>query len=378
MSRNPYPNAVGMVAAVAALPAVLLSAPFWLVGTLTRWLASTFRLAPPTTDWRELLEYAPEIGWKLRANLDAYGVIEDGAFRLTTDGEGWRGAHSIDDADVLVFGDSFAFGHGVDDDQAYFARMSPIAVKPLGSDGYSMVHSTVWMERLRDRMVGKTILWMIYPGNDLHDNLRPSYGEYRMPFVRQRDGRWEIHSAHVSREPWPIPLAYPDYLDELAQMCTPGYASDRAYAAAGYLLERAAATCAAAGARLVVLAVPRRDRIDPGRVAALRERSPDPDRFDPMRPEKELGRRCLALGVEFVRLADHLSAADYFDRDIHWTPGGHRKVAKLLADLHARPGDVAAVGGDDGSPTRPTSAAGERHGPTSRRRDDAAKATTRS
>jgi hypothetical protein len=327
--------AAAAAGAVTALPAAVLAAPFWVAGALTRWLPQVVTLGPRVSSWPELLEYVPEVGWRSRPNLDAYAQADE-LFHVTTDDEGWRGRLRIEDADLVVFGDSYAFGHGVDDEEVYSQHAGDLAVKALGSDGYSMVHAVLWMERLRDRIAGKTVLWMVYAANDLYDNLRPNYGRYRMPYVRKRHGRWEIHTDHVSQEPWPCAEPHAGYLTEFARLCTPGLESARAVEAAAYLIHRAGQVCEEAGASLLVLSVPRREQIDSERLATFRERSPDPQRFDPSLPDEGLSRACEEAGVPFVALAGHLRAEDYQIDDIHWTPAGNAKVGRLLAAIHEK------------------------------------------
>lgn len=316
-----------------SLLAAAAAAPFSFASRLTRSIANAAPLRPSVTPWPELLRYVPEIGWHTRPNLDAFALADD-VFHITTDAEGWRGNQSIEGADVLVFGDSYAFGHGVNDEEVYAHHTDGVVVKPLGSDGYSMVHAVLWMERLQQRMAGKFVIWMVYAGNDLHDNLRPNYFRYRMPFIRERAGEWELHNEHVSQEPWPCddgPVSYPT---ELAKLCTPGPETDRAMAGAHFLIQRAARVCARAGAPLVVLSVPRRDQIDPDRIDDLRKRSPEPDRFDPSLPDVELAAACAEEGVPFVALSEVLAAEDYQIADIHWTPAGNAKVGRWLAQRY--------------------------------------------
>lgn len=313
-----------------SLPAMAVASPFWLASSLTSSISATVPLGPGVTPWPELLRYVPEIGWHSHPNLDAV-ALADRIFHVTTDAEGWRGHQSIDGADVLVFGDSYAFGHGVNDDEVYANHTDDVVVKPLGSDGYSMVHAVLWMERLRPRMMGKVVAWMVYAGNDLYDNLRPNYGRYRMPFIHSRGGEWEIHTAHVSDEPWPCVDGSVHYPKELAKLCTPGWETDRALDGARYLIQRAAQACAEAGASLVVLSVPRREQIDADRIEGFRASSPLPERFDPSLPDVGLSQACAAAGIPFVALSEVLEAEDYQVRDIHWTPSGNAKVGRWLA-----------------------------------------------
>ena len=94
-------------------------------------------------------------------------------FRLVTDRDGWPGAGSLDDAKVVVIGDSFAFGYGVDTNRSFAALTPSLAVKAIAAPGYSMVQGVRLMEQLGERLRGKLVLWFIFLENDLQDNLAP-------------------------------------------------------------------------------------------------------------------------------------------------------------------------------------------------------------
>ena len=181
---------LGAVAGLLVLvPVILLAIPLWLVG----WLHSVARHAlarsrPATISWEQMMAYEPEVGWKPLPGLDAWAEGTP-PFHVRTDSEGWRGPGvSIEDAQVVVFGDSFCFGHGADEER-FFANLTggPV-VKAIGANGYNMVQGLMWMKRYSKRLAGRTVVWLVYYGNDLLDNLRPNMGRYRIPFVRREQG----------------------------------------------------------------------------------------------------------------------------------------------------------------------------------------------
>src|SRR5262245_42184688 len=90
-----------------AAPILAVGLPFWAVACLTRALVRL--LEPRFVPWQQLIMFDPTIGWKPRANLNAYGIADD-VFHLTTDAQGWRGQTSLAESEAVVFGDSFAFG----------------------------------------------------------------------------------------------------------------------------------------------------------------------------------------------------------------------------------------------------------------------------
>jgi hypothetical protein len=327
---------VAPVALIGALPILLLGLPFWLVGGLTRGAAALFRrLEPRAVPWQELMAFEPELGWRTRPDLDVF-ARHDVTFHMTTDAEGWRDRRaSLDEAEVVVVGDSFAFGTGVDDRDFFGARAS-VPVKAVGADAYNMVQGLLLMERLGERLRGKVLVWLIYYGNDLYENLRPNHGQYRMPFVRQApdgDREWEVVSRHVRSDPWPVDTPR-RYLQRLAELCTPGPLSRRVFGASRYLIERAAAVSEAVGARLVVVGIPDKLQLTADGARELTRRLPRPAPLDPEAPDRALAAICKDLDVRFISLRQHVTAGDYKADDCHWTAHGHARVARVLVEVH--------------------------------------------
>jgi hypothetical protein len=334
---------VGAVAGMAiVLPVLILGLPFWIVSALTRTLAR--RLEPPCTPYGELIAFDPNFGWRPRLNLATHHLADD-VFRLTTDESGWRGRVTLAASDVVVLGDSFAWGFGVDDED-FFADLNPaLRIKAVGTIGYNMVQELLWLRHLAPHLNRKLVIWLVYFGNDLYENLLPDMCGYRMPFVRRtRDGDWQIASDHLSAAKWPyrsqLRNDQRDYYGALARVCMPGFHAERAYDACQFLIRSGRDCCAAAGARLVVMTVPESTQLDEHGLGLLRSRLPGAAAsFDPQYPDRRLREVCEQLGVRFVAGADHLRRHHYKTRDCHWNPAGHRRVADLIAALH---GELAA------------------------------------
>lgn len=331
VARTLLGSIVGVVGTVAMAPVLAVGLPFFAVAWLVRRLQS--RLEPRSLPWEQLLQYQPVVGWGPRPNLDAYGRADD-VFHLTTGPDGWRGTMPLEHADIVVVGDSFAFGHGADDEAMYSQFCDGLRVKPIGSDGYSMVHGLLWLQRLAPQLAGKLVVWFVYCGNDLYENLQPNVRHYRMPFVRRSANTegWEVATDHVSPEPWPI--ASPrSYKSLLAEICCPSYLSDRVFSACEYLIRQARDLCHDADARFVVVSVPSSMQVKPWLRLQLAALAPDAATFDADLPDKKLQESCHRLGVPFVPLKAHLTARDYQERDIHWTAEGNRRVGSILSDV---------------------------------------------
>ena len=80
--------------------------------------------------WTEIMTFDQQLGWRPRPDLDAHYLADrDDVFRVVTDHEGWPGTRSLDESAVVVIGDSFAFGYGVDAGKS-FADLNPgLAIK---------------------------------------------------------------------------------------------------------------------------------------------------------------------------------------------------------------------------------------------------------
>ena len=329
----------GLIGLVLALPALLLIVPVWLVERLIALIRKA--IEPTPVAWEELIEFTPEIGWKPRAHLSAHALdFNQEPYHVTTDASGWRGRRTLAESDVIVFGDSYAFGCGVDDD-AFFADLpGDVSIKALGSPAYSLVHSLMWMERLAPELADKLVVWFIYHGNDLADNVYPAFNEYRSPFVRRGEsGEWEIVTCHVDGSRWTI-NEREGGMEAFIEICTDTPQSRRAFEACEYLIRRGRDVCRQAGARLVVMSIPDLSPLARLALARALEKSENADRFDETVPDRELAEICARAEVPFVALRDHMGSDDYLVRDFHWSPRGHRKVARVIHDLYRQAGDA--------------------------------------
>jgi hypothetical protein len=328
-----------LLGAALALSVLALGAPFWLVSALTRWLAS--RLTPTVVRWPQLFEFDAALGWRARPHVDCHCLEErDDIFRVKTDQHGWPLGPSLADSEMVVVGDSYAWGYGVDHAASFAARLGRhVPTKAAAVPGYNLVQQFLLLERLATGLKDKLVVWFVYVGNDLHETLQPQMNGYRCPFVRQTtDGAWEIVTAHLAPEPWRTSgdarvALYPT----LAALHRASFAGERAYAAAAFLLERAAALSRACGFRLVVATIPwpvalttADDPTLPAELKALRAR------MDPGHPDRQLGAACERLGIPFVPLREHLTRQDFKPLDDHWTEHGHARVAATLLEVYRR------------------------------------------
>ncbi|MBX6362389.1 MAG: hypothetical protein IRZ00_00860 [Gemmatimonadetes bacterium] len=353
--RTILATAASALGLLAALPALVLTLPFWLVSGLTRWLAR--RLEPPYLAWNEVFAFDPEFGWKPKPNLDTHHLVDD-VFRITTDADGWRGELSVADSRIVVIGDSFAWGHGVDD-RHYFANLRPeLRVKAVGCNGYSMVQELLWLERLAPVLQGKLVAWLIYYGNDLCENLMPHMHGYRRPFLREApDGEgWVIESSHVSPERWSLVWWAGGVAGEsgpsLEEVYAPSYQARRIYSACAHLIREGRRICGEVGATLVVMGIPDpMIQLEPDGGERLAAKAGYRGTLQMEYPDRQLTEICGALGVKFVPLRRYMDRTHFKATDCHWNERGHARLAAILAEVHAE--TLRSGVRDDGRRARP-------------------------
>lgn len=326
----------GLFGILLGIPVILVGSPFWAVAFLTR--ACSRLLEPRSKPWEQLIEFDPTVGWKLKPNLKTHCSFVTGVFSLKTDLQGWRGTASIAESKVVVFGDSYAFGYGIDE-KALFSEIKPrLRIKAVGAPGYNMVQGLLWMSQLAPQLRGKLVVWFICLGNDLYDNLQPNMQSYRVAFVREVNGEegWEIVTRHITPSMWPYNV---DRDQERVRngRYTAAFGttslSRRVYSACDFLIEKGRDACAEAGARLVIMTIPLMSQFKRSVWDRSLSRFGDPTSFDPDLPDQKLAEICRKLGVPFVAGKDYLDVGDYISEDGHWNRRGHRRIAQLLWSL---------------------------------------------
>jgi hypothetical protein len=330
-----------------ALPVLALALLFLAVSRLAQLIAR--KIEPRALPWPQLIEFDPVLGWRPKLNLKAQHMADD-VFDITTDAQGFRGRVNLADSKIVVFGDSFAAGYGIDD-KDFFANLDlELGIKTVGINGYSMVQPVLLMQQLAEQLRGRLVVWFVYHGNDLYDNLSPDMYGYRAPFVREANGTgdWEIVTHHINPTRWPLTdvarMKGLHYHARLAELCSPTFLSQRAYSACEFLIRRGRDICEHAGAKLVVLTIPDTAQLTEQGVKYLISRGADLKSFDVDYPDKMVGAICGRLGVPFVATRNLMDATHYKTGDCHWNRKGHRRIAEILASIHR----------DHGSGCRPT------------------------
>lgn len=126
-----------------------------------------------------LLVYDPQLGWRMAPGWSGRHRHYDFDVRYTLNAEGLRGRAFSEpplsgQRRVVVVGDSFTFGLGVDDDDTFVARLAAAdpetAYLNAGIAGYSTDQQLLYLrDRLRAWRADRLVL-VVYLANDLLDN----------------------------------------------------------------------------------------------------------------------------------------------------------------------------------------------------------------
>lgn len=116
----------------------------------------------------------PYLGFRYRPNFTGRLARGDLDFTFTTDEKGFRNASpSPDAADIVVLGDSMAFGYGVPDDATWSQRVAThfpdYTISNFGLIGGAPQQYVRILETEALELNPKLVLFMLFLGNDLND-----------------------------------------------------------------------------------------------------------------------------------------------------------------------------------------------------------------
>jgi lysophospholipase L1-like esterase len=285
---------------------------------------------------------------------------------------------------VLALGDSFTFGVGVEQEEAWPARLAAHLARQgvraeaanAGAPGFGVPDEVAWLERWGPPLAPDLAVVAVFVGNDLQDAAPgvPKVEVVDGALVVQGEGRpslgrWLYYHSHLfvlaktglpegldrrarallgRREPWELRELRLE-LDLYREPLTPALqggaeATERAVAA----LARLART---RGLRVVALLIPSEPQVDPAAWARLHERlGLDPAGHDPRRPTRRFLELFERHGIPALDLTASLAPAIargervYYPIDKHLTARGHDLAAQSLAGFLQARGLAAPAG----------------------------------
>ena len=295
-------------------------------------LEAVIRYAYPIT---RLYRYSPHTDYLLKPDQRVRFATAEFETVITTNGRGLRGAEVDLDRrrQVLLLGDSFVFGHGVDDDETMGAHLQrrldavfgdEYVVINAGVNGYDTRREYGFLRHHAAGLAPELVI-LGFVINDPYSNS----GEYDFsPLPRGFARHIPLRAVAVLLEYLRRPLDLfrklgfdvgrpgVDHLDCLKPArCERGWRETLSY------FDRIKEVVDSLGARLVIAHLPIVSQLVIGGWADHVE-----DHATSM-----LVSYCARTGVRFVDLRDsNLRPEDYHPVDSHWTPAGQRKAADFL------------------------------------------------
>jgi lysophospholipase L1-like esterase len=291
----------------------------------------------------DVYAYDPELGWALRPNIEAQSSSLEFAYTISTDRMGLRRTGAADvwqsaARRILLVGDSFAFGWGVNGDDMLSSRLeralastgSAAAVRTAGVPGYSTDQEYLSWKRL-DAQLDPSVVIVLMGNNDPPaDNastVRMGNASYSKPRFRVGEG------GALALEGTPVPdkqlVVAPTPLEPIKARARTlaAYALAKRFRDARQFSAAAAAApppfdAAALGTTAAILAAFNRDAQAHG-AALLVVLIPGPTLSAP------LAAICRDAGIAFLDLARHDELT--FKYDGHWNALGHQTAADAMA-----------------------------------------------
>jgi len=320
----------------------------------------------------------PELGARMKPGFTDRVVTTEFSSTWSINADGYRGPRAGERGPVsrrvLALGDSFTFGYGVEEGQAWprvmerllrdgdDPRHPQIEVLNLGVGGYGTWQEALWLEEMAPRTRPDLVVVGFYVGNDPSDNARATAqaGPAGAPggaepggFDTERVKRWlgsRLHVyAFVSTRADELlvrlglrQLVYPFEM-EILRAQEPAEVSE-GWRRTQQAFTRLAAAARHAGVPVLMAIIPMKHQVSDAVWMRLLEHYGDGSRpadWERERPQRLLSYMLGAEGLESIDLLEGLrrearaagdGSALYWPRDQHWNARGHEAAARLIAD----------------------------------------------
>lgn len=316
--------------------------------------------------------YDEVLGWTGKPNVDGTYDEIDCHHHVQQNSYGFRGPgfpiERTAARRVVVLGDSFVWGLGVEEDELFTTLLmrnshEPLEVINLGVSGYGTDQELLLWTRLGQRFRPDLVLLLVTPWTDLYDNLSGERYAYPKPFFHWNDAQNELELLNVPvprrAQAWEVdtfgPVAPFEESIWLRWLPRSALASNAAYALAhvpsvrhamelagivvprqpgnawedhffeqspdaetsegwmlmGQLLSAFAASVRQTGAALAVVIVPTPLQVYPELWSVFEQTHPRPvdNPLDPQLPARLLTEMCYQRGIRVIDLQPALAAA---------------------------------------------------------------------
>ncbi len=149
--------------------------------------------------------YDEQLGWRLAENWNGTHRHFDYTANYSTNTDGFRlsGQTQKQQTPVAVIGDSFTFGLGVNDNETFVERLNANDTgrffQNYAVPGYSNDQQWLLLQQLDKHTSINDVLWFVYLGNDLLDNVLPFplQAEYSKPWLELRQQELRVNNIPV-------------------------------------------------------------------------------------------------------------------------------------------------------------------------------------
>ena len=354
MRQNTFKRLSGSLALVFLSTVISIAAAEWAVRTF----------APQSTEphARGLFEKDSQLQFVPRPNVSGVHASPEYRVEITINSLGLRNVELRPGENsgrrILVLGDSFTFGWGVQDAEAFPAQVQDLLRKAgfpdidvinAGVTGYGTVQEAGWFERIQPHVQADAVLLAFFVGNDFYDNLQLSGYEIvdgylvdrpfgAAPRLTERLGippyvrvlvRTRSHLYNLLMNGWDAVLlrfglqettaTYEIYESRTTETAR------RAFDITENALRKLHSLCQRWQVPFGIVIIPDGPAIDhlkqvPG--------------YDLAKPGNRIRDVSASQGIPVLDLTPIFRAQPqlYFPMDAHWTPEGHRLGARLIAD----------------------------------------------
>jgi len=320
---------------------------------------------PPRVNWSGMAATDLENQWLVRP-----ATLRSLAFEY--DARGYRNSTEIDRAEIALLGDSFVDGWYVTEQETTANVLQTelhSSVANLGVAGYGTMQELIVLKQEVSRLRPSVVFWFFFEGNDLYDDWRyertvKSLASVKVrthaagqPITRAQTWRQRSLAGTFLRllRAWSDPLI-PNRMPYFGRLAMPSSAQQNIafadYASVAWspwlaerwrqtkqTFEEGARYCRQHGIRLIICYVPDKLRVYRPFVE-FPEDSPC-QHWEPWPIPAEFAEFCRATQISFLDLTGPLQDSvrqgemPYPAADSHWSPEGHKLVARILRDeLH--------------------------------------------
>ena len=283
---------------------------------------------------------------------------------ITYDRRGYRNATELDHADIVLIGDSYVEGSYVSDDQVVSSLLQATLARPVANlavAGYGTAQELILLNRDAMPLQPRVVIWFFFEGNDLYNDYRFEHTlrtprEVRETPLTGQHGWWRrsfVRNAHAQLRLMLYPLV-PRHCPHFGAVSVGPHRGQKVFfwteAAfpwtefeqdrwdrAQHTLREAAKATRERNVNLLLVYVPIKFRVyrdfielPPG--SELRDWTlwPLPDHFAQFCRTEAL--TCLDL-TGLLRDSVRTGGMPHAPTDSHWSPEGHRLVARALQEL---------------------------------------------